>query len=128
MPIPPGDELFRFTLLVANPAEGKSTVVADCETPDGWRLAFDPSDMVTSQTHVNGDHWADWLATDCPALLVRGDDSRLTAAEHLGEMATRRANTRLLTLHGGHVIHADDSVAFGDAVAAFLGSLAPEKP
>lgn len=25
-------------------------------TPDGWRLAFDPRDMVVSQSHLNGDH------------------------------------------------------------------------
>ena len=93
------------------------------ETSGGWRLAFDPQDMVTSQLELNGDHWVDWLAADCPALLIRGDDSRLTTAEHLGEMAARRPNTRLVTLHGGHVVHTDDPVAFGDAVAGFLAGL-----
>lgn len=97
------------------------------ETPGGWRLAFDPRDMVTSQAELNGDHWVDWLATDCPALLVRGDSSRLTTPEHLVEMAALRPGTRLTTLHGGHVVHADDPEAFGDAVAGFLAGLGPAR-
>ena len=38
----------------------------------GWRLAFEPKDMVQSQTYLNGNDWADWLASTCPALLIRG--------------------------------------------------------
>ena len=93
------------------------------ETTDGWRLAFDPEDMVTSQRELNGDHWADWLGTDCPALLVRGDESRLTTAEQIAEMAARRPNTRVATLHGGHAVHADDPTGFAEAVRTFLSSL-----
>jgi pimeloyl-ACP methyl ester carboxylesterase len=47
------------------------------QAPAGWRLAFDPRDMVASQSCLNGDHWKDWLATDCPALVIRGRDSRV---------------------------------------------------
>src|ERR1035438_1753164 len=46
------------------------------QTPGGWKLAFDPRDMVVSQSHVKGDHWADWLTTHCPALLIRGLEAR----------------------------------------------------
>ena len=71
------------------------------QTPDGWRLAFEPSDMVASQAEVNGDHWADWLASTCPALLIHGEQSRVTTAAHLDEMAARRPHTVLCTLPGG---------------------------
>ncbi len=49
-------------------------------SPAGWRLAFKPRDMVLSQHKMIGDHWGDWLATSCPALLLRGRDSRVTTA------------------------------------------------
>lgn len=39
---------------------------------DGWGPAFRPEDMVASQRLLRGDHWGDWLATECPALLVHG--------------------------------------------------------
>ncbi len=93
------------------------------QTPQGWRLAFDPHDMVVSQRHVNGDHWDDWLATTCPALLIRGEESRLTRPAHLEQMATRRPNTRLQTLQGGHIIHVDNPAGFTEAVQAFLREL-----
>lgn len=90
------------------------------QTPEGWRLAFDPRDMVASQEHLNGDHWADWLATDCPALLIRGRESRVTEQSHIEEMGLRRPNTRVLFLEGGHVVHMDNPAGFTDAVKTFL--------
>ncbi len=90
---------------------------------NGWRLAFEPSEMVESQRWLCGDHWQDWLATDCPALLVRGRDSRVTTAEELEEMARRRPNTALVTLDGGHVPHKECPEEFNRAVLRFLTSL-----
>jgi pimeloyl-ACP methyl ester carboxylesterase len=89
----------------------------------GWRLAFKPRDMVLSQHEMIGDHWHDWLATTCPALLLRGSESRVTTAEHVEQMAKRRRNTQLLTLEGGHALHADNPAGFNNAVRAFLKSL-----
>ena len=94
------------------------------QVSDGWRLAFDPRDTVASQRALNGDHWADWLSTVCPALLIRGAESRVTSASHLEEMARRRPNTRLVTLAGGHVVHADNPEAFAATVREFLERLA----
>jgi esterase len=93
------------------------------ETPDGWLLAFDPRDTVASQGLLNGDHWADWLATDAPALLIRGRASRVTTAEAVEQMTARRPNTRLITLDGGHVVHVDNPAGFSDVVQTFLQSL-----
>jgi esterase len=91
--------------------------------PDGWRLAFNPSDMVQSQSHVNGDHWADWLASRCPALVIRGKDSRVTDQRQLEEMVERRPKSQLVVLPGGHVVHFDSPVEFCDVVREFLNQL-----
>ena len=93
------------------------------EVPGGWTLAFDPADMVVSQRHINGDHWEDWLASDCPALLIRGRDSRVTVAAHMEEMAERRAHSSLVTLDGGHIVHFDNPDGFATTVRVFLEAL-----
>jgi esterase len=71
------------------------------ETKEGWRLAFDPRDTVASQNCLNGNHWQEWLATDCPALLVRGMESRVTTQAHLEQMALRRPMTRVTQIEIG---------------------------
>jgi pimeloyl-ACP methyl ester carboxylesterase len=93
------------------------------QAPDGWRLAFDPRDMVASQSCLNGDHWKDWLATDCPALVIRGRDSRVTSQSAIEKMAARRPHTRLAVLDGGHVGHADNPKGFTETVRTFLQTL-----
>ncbi len=90
------------------------------EGPDGWKLAFDPRDTVASQGFLNGNHWQDWLASSCPALLIRGEESRVTKQAQLEEMAARRPSTRLQVLKGGHVVHLDNLHDFAKAVVAFL--------
>ncbi len=93
------------------------------QTAAGWRLAFAPGDTVASQNFMNGDHWKDWLASACPALLIRGNDSRVTTQAHLEEMASRRRHTRLEVLDGGHVVHMDNPAGFAQAVRKFLHDL-----
>jgi len=92
-------------------------------TPEGWRLAFNPRDMVASQRHISGNHWRDWLASECPALLIRGRTSPLTTQAQMEQMAARRPNTQLRVLDGGHVVHMDNPEGFADAVQAFLWEL-----
>ena len=89
-------------------------------TPDGWRMAFEPRDMLASQAALRGDHSADWLATDCPALVIRGADSRVTSAEEMEEMVRRRPNAKLVTLAGSHVLHTDDASRFVAVLRVFL--------
>ncbi len=93
------------------------------QTPDGWRLAFEPMELVESQLQLNGDHWKDWLASSCPALLIRGRQSRLTAQPHIDEMAARRPNTRMVVLDGGHVVHQDNPGEYAAAVRELLQGL-----
>ncbi len=90
------------------------------ETPAGWKLAFDPHDIVESGRCLAGDHTRDWIATQCPALLLRGRDSKVTTRANLEQMASQRPNTRLETLDGGHVLHVDNPLGFANAVNEFL--------
>lgn len=93
------------------------------ETKEGWRLAFNPIDLIKSAEELMGDHWDEWLFSDCPALLIRGQDSRVTTQIHLEQMALRRANTVLVTLEGGHVTHLDNFLGFIHVVNKFLEGL-----
>jgi len=89
----------------------------------GWRLAFEPREIVASGKGLSGDHWGDWLNSACPALLIRGRDSRVTTQAGLEAMALRRPNTRLELLDGGHVAHLDNPAGFANAVTGFLREL-----
>jgi len=90
-------------------------------TPAGWRLAFEPREIVESGKCLSGDHWHDWLATTCPALVIRGLSSRVTTQTALEKMTSRRPNTLLKVIDGGHVVHVDNPEGFVDAVKEFLG-------
>ena len=58
-----------------------------------------------------------------PALLIRGENSRVTTQNHVEEMAERRPDTRLRVLSGGHVVHFDNPKGFNVAVLEFLAQL-----
>ncbi|MFB7512699.1 alpha/beta fold hydrolase [Streptomyces sp. NPDC056144] len=110
----------RAELLAALGSSALHLADAVREYADGWGLAFDPEDMVASQRQLNGDHWDDWLATSCPALLVRGCRSSVLGAEHAREMADRRPRTRLVELPAGHTVHATVPAEFNATVRGFL--------
>ncbi|MET7508070.1 alpha/beta hydrolase [Streptomyces albidoflavus] len=93
------------------------------EHADGWGLAFRPESMVASQNALKGDHWDDWLASECPALLVRGERSGTLSAAHAEAMAARRGGTRLVALDTGHTVHDTAPGEFAEAVRAFLEEL-----
>ncbi|MET9042566.1 alpha/beta hydrolase [Streptomyces sp. NPDC004362] len=93
------------------------------EYPDGWGLTFRPQDMVTSVNQVNGDYWDDWLATDCPALLIHGTRSDTLTGDHAKTMTTRRPSTQLVELATGHTVHETDPTGFATTVRAFLSAL-----
>jgi pimeloyl-ACP methyl ester carboxylesterase len=90
------------------------------ETAHGWTLSFDPADLVAMQKALNGDCWGEWLATTCPALVVRGTTSKAVDGKVLESMAARRPNSELLSLDAGHVTHHDDPTGFESGVRAFL--------
>lgn len=97
-------------------------------TTAGWKLAFNPDDMRISDACMAGTHWNEWCATTCPALIVRGSESRVTTAEEASEMVARRPNTQLVTLSAGHVVHADCRDEFAEAVRRFLRPNAANPP
>lgn len=92
-------------------------------TSRGWTLAFDPKETFASQKALNGDHWKDWLATDCPAMLIRGRQSPITKENQVAVMAALRPNTRLEIIDAGHLVHVDNPDGFTNAVRRFLQSL-----
>ena len=72
---------------------------------DGWRLGCHPKDMVDSDTRVLGDHWHQWLGTDCPALLLHGTASAVLPTAQAHEMTSRRPGTTLVELDADHWVH-----------------------
>ncbi|WP_433246184.1 alpha/beta fold hydrolase [Streptosporangium sp. CA-135522] len=93
------------------------------ENPDGtWRLPFHPQDIVDSEDLVHGDHWSDWLAGTCPALLVRGTEG-VIPAEQAQAMIERRPNTHFAELATDHFVYAADPEGFAKVVREFLRSL-----
>jgi pimeloyl-ACP methyl ester carboxylesterase len=93
------------------------------EFPDGWGLAFSPEDMVRSVRQQAGNYWTDWLATECPALVIRGADSDSLSVQHAKAMVDRRPGTRLVELPTGHTVHETDPVGFINIVREFLATL-----
>jgi esterase len=94
------------------------------EDDDGWGLRFDADRLDESRRLLTGDHWGDWLASDQPALLLRGARSDFLTREHARDMAARRPHTRLVEVPGaGHGIHDDDPEGYALAVASFLDEL-----
>jgi len=91
-------------------------------TPDGWTMTFDPQEILWSEAELNGDHWKEWLASPCPALIVKGAHSRVVPGDELDDMARRRPNTRIVTLDAGHSVHIDQPDAFVAAVREFLAT------
>lgn len=90
---------------------------------DGWRLPFHPQDTLDSERQVHGDHWAQWLATDCPALVINGRTSQALPAEQAAAMTSRRPRTSLVTLETDHFVQLQDPKGFARAVREFLASL-----
>jgi esterase len=94
------------------------------EDDDGWGFRFDPDQLDRSRHLLTGDHWADWLAGEHPALLLHGLESTRLVTAHAREMARRRPATRLVEFPGaGHTIHDDDPEGFALAVTSFLAEL-----
>jgi pimeloyl-ACP methyl ester carboxylesterase len=94
------------------------------QLPDGtWRLPFHPQDMITSVEQEHGDHWGDWFATICPALLIRGVRGSIIPVEEAHVMVDRRPNTHLVELDTDHMVHTSDPTGFTNAVRRFLNSL-----
>ncbi|MFE9400473.1 alpha/beta fold hydrolase [Streptomyces sp. NPDC006530] len=89
----------------------------------GWRLPFHPQDTVDSENLVRGDHWKQWLTTDCPALLVHGLRSQVLPAEQARAMCARRPGTVYHPLDTDHFVPQADPEGFATAVQAFLARI-----
>ncbi|WP_327098753.1 alpha/beta hydrolase [Nocardia vinacea] len=93
------------------------------ERADGsWSLPFHPRDIVDSEDLVHGDHWADWEASTCPALLIRATHG-VIPREQADAMVQRRPNTRIVELDTDHFVYANDPDGFAKTVNEFLADL-----
>lgn len=93
-------------------------------TAAGWTLMFEPTEMMLSEHALAGDDWKLWLASACPALVLHGDESRVSDAAELLEMAKRRPNTEYVSIGGaGHSIHIDKPAETIRVVRDFLDPL-----
>lgn len=92
--------------------------------PDGWGLAFDHDELMTSQREHVADYWADWLAVTVPVLLLHGARSFVVETAHVREMVERRPQTTYRELaDAGHWIHDDEIPGVAAAIAAFVAGL-----
>ncbi|WP_327433082.1 alpha/beta fold hydrolase [Streptomyces sp. NBC_01236] len=89
----------------------------------GWRLPFHPQDTVDSENLVHGDHWEQWLATDCPALLIHGLRSQVLPAEQAHAMCSRRPGTVYRRLDTDHFVQQADPEGVATAVREFLAGI-----
>ncbi|MGW7102504.1 alpha/beta fold hydrolase [Streptomyces sp. NPDC054838] len=89
----------------------------------GWRLPFHPQDTVDSENLVHGDHRKQWLATDCPALLIHGLRSQVLPAEQARAMCSRRPGTVYRPLDSDHFVQQADPEGFTTAVREFLADI-----
>ncbi|WP_234440444.1 alpha/beta fold hydrolase [Streptomyces rimosus] len=93
------------------------------QLPDGsWRLPFHPQDTIDSYADNEGDHWADWQASDCPALLLYGARSPVVGPARAQVMVRRRPGTEAVELDADHFLHRDRPLEFARAVRLFLGA------
>ncbi|GHB80217.1 hypothetical protein GCM10010347_58580 [Streptomyces cirratus] len=90
---------------------------------EGWRLPFHPQDMTDSAEACRGDHWDNWLASTCPALLVHGTRSQTLAQDTADAMVARRPGTSYTPLDGDHFVPFTDPDGFHEAVRKFLAGL-----
>jgi pimeloyl-ACP methyl ester carboxylesterase len=94
------------------------------QLPDGsWRLPFHPQDMIDSEAQNEGDHWVDWQASDCPALLLYGARSPVVSAAQARAMVRCRPGTEAVEFDAGHFIHVDHPEGFARAVREFLNEV-----
>jgi esterase len=109
----------------------RSVLDSVVEREDGWAFRFDMAWAVRSRQALAGDWTADWLASTCPALLLRGLRSEVLGDDEARRMAVERRNTKLVRIDAGHTIHDERPAEFAEAVASFLagagGAASPER-
>ncbi|WP_371616635.1 alpha/beta fold hydrolase [Streptomyces sp. NBC_00454] len=111
-------------LAAAGPVGSQFVAQALRPLPDGgWRLPFHPQDMLDSVEACRGDHWAAWLASSCPALLIHGTRSASLPQAQADAMVAKRPGTSYTPLDGEHFLPFTDPEGFHGAVRTFLAGL-----
>ena len=89
--------------------------------PEERRRHFDVDVMVRTMAAFDGkDCWAEWESVACPALIVRGAEGGLSAAE-AEEMAARQPLARVAVVEdAGHDVHLDRPDEWRRLLAQYL--------
>lgn len=91
------------------------------QSEQGWRLLADLNGIPISQQQLNGSWWADWQASSCPILLIRGGKSFVLDQKQAEKMVASRPNTKLEVFEKcGHSIHDEEPEEFCKVVRRFL--------
>lgn len=92
------------------------------ETPEGWRLSYDPRIREAFQAHQGPiDVWAAWDRITCPTFVLHGADSPLLTTAVLEAMRQRGPKLEVVSLPGiGHApaLNTEEQIAI---VARWLG-------
>ncbi|MDF6017048.1 alpha/beta hydrolase [Streptomyces sp. JH34] len=78
--------------------------------------------MYDSEEQVHGDHWSDWTASTCTALLIHGTKG-IIPPEQVRAMVERRPGTVSTELDGDHMLPTTAPDAFATAVRTFLATI-----
>ena len=88
---------------------------------EGWGFRFDKKHMAEMQANINGDHWDALLSSECPMLLVHGQDSWVVSDKHVIEIGERRENTKVVMMaHISHGVNMEVPNEFLEQVNCFL--------
>ena len=90
------------------------------EFDDGWGLRCDPAWIALSEAALVGDWRNDWLAVQCPLMLIHGARSWATSSVDVDQMLEWQPRARRVTLPGGHTLHDECPQEFHDALLRFL--------
>ncbi|MEV6383764.1 alpha/beta hydrolase [Streptomyces sp. NPDC051773] len=95
--------------------------------PDGWYPRADRAAMLAAVAELaDTPYHAEWAATTCPTLVVRGAHGTMAAADAAAMPTTRRPGTRTdLTVieDAGHDVHLDQPSHLHTKMSRFLNSL-----
>jgi pimeloyl-ACP methyl ester carboxylesterase len=108
------------------------------QTPDGWTWKQDhrrrpqstmsPEDLAALRKRNAEALWADVKAIRLPAMLFRGENSKILSPEVAEQTVAAMANARLVVIpRATHNVHSDNPKDFAAALDSFLSAVLPKR-
>lgn len=90
--------------------------------PFDWRML----EQVRPEIDNSDPQWPKVMAAiTAPPLIVAGGPSSTVPQDHVAELARTVANSQLITIDGGHLVHANHPETLVHAVRTFLDAVDP---